>query len=289
MGHGEPVRTRCDLAVAEQVRALTEFERIKKATAAYHRHQEIEVNLFLKGEGVCICGGRRLAVRAGTLLWVSPGTDHVLDEPSNDLDVWVINARPRVLERAASGQDARRLLGSPFELRALALPQARQLASVFEDVRAQVGRNRYVFNEGLAYAVARTFTALSGPTEAPGEESVHPAVLRAARMLREDPRARRLGAVARRSGLSADHLTRLFAVQMGLSMTQFRNRARVERFLELYGAGRRYSLTEAALEAGFGSYAQFQRVFKKHCGCSPAEYARRLREKGACSHGSPEA
>jgi AraC-like DNA-binding protein len=134
-----------------------------------------------------------------------------------------------------------------------------------------------VFNQGLAYAVARACTALWSPAEAPSEQTVHPAVLRAARILREDSETNSLDAVARRCGLSADRLARLFGAQMGLSFSEFRNRARVERFLQIYGTGRRYSLTEAALQSGFGSYSQFQRVFKQHCGRSPLEYARSLR------------
>ena len=38
----------------------------------------------------------------------------------------------------------------------------------------------------------------------------------------------------------------------------------------LYGGGRRTTALAAALEAGFGSYAQFYRVFREETGRSPS-------------------
>ena len=64
-----------------------------------------------------------------------------------------------------------------------------------------------------------------------------------------------------------------------MTLVDFRNRQRLQRFLRLYGRGRRVSILDAALEAGFGSYPQFHRVFKDQMGCGPAEYWRR-QEKG---------
>jgi AraC-like DNA-binding protein len=71
-------------------------------------------------------------------------------------------------------------------------------------------------------------------------------------------------------GLSAPHLSRLFNTQMGLSITRFRNQQRLQRFVRLYGNGRRTTALAAAHEAGFGSYAQFYRVFRQETGRSPA-------------------
>ena len=61
--------------------------------------------------------------------------------------------------------------------------------------------------------------------------------------------------------LRAETISRLFKAQIGISLTTFRNRCRVDRFLEIYGHGHRHTILEAALEAGFGSYAQFYRIF----------------------------
>jgi len=76
---------------------------------------------------------------------------------------------------------------------------------------------------------------------------------------------------ARRAGLSASRLSRLFEQQLGVSLTAFRNRQRLDRFLRLYGRGRRITMLAAALDANVGSDAQFYCVFTRLMGCTPAE------------------
>jgi len=79
---------------------------------------------------------------------------------------------------------------------------------------------------------------------------------------------------ARRIGLSASRLSRLFEQQLGVSLTDIRNRQRLDRFLRLYGRGRRITMLAAALDANVGSDAQFDRVFTRLMGCTPTQYRR---------------
>jgi AraC-like DNA-binding protein len=58
----------------------------------------------------------------------------------------------------------------------------------------------------------------------------------------------------------------------------FRNRARLEAVDRIAEAQEGCTLTEAALEAGFGSYAQFFRVFRALRGVAPHAYYRDDRE-----------
>jgi AraC-like DNA-binding protein len=99
---------------------------------------------------------------------------------------------------------------------------------------------------------------------------VHPAVETVARLLTGDPAAGDLGTLARAAGLSPSHLSRIFKEQTGVPISRFRNQQRLQRFLGLYGSGRRTTALAAALEAGFGSYAQFHRVFREQTGHSPS-------------------
>jgi AraC-like DNA-binding protein len=89
-------------------------------------------------------------------------------------------------------------------------------------------------------------------------------------MLRADPDAGDLATLARAASLSPAHLSRIFKQQTGVSISRFRNQQRLQRFLRLYGGGRRTTALAAALEAGFGSYAQFHRVFREQTGRSPS-------------------
>jgi transcriptional regulator GlxA family with amidase domain len=108
---------------------------------------------------------------------------------------------------------------------------------------------------------------------------VHPAVEIAARLIQHETEPLRVDELAHRAGLSACHLSRLFHAQTGVTLIDFRNRQRLERFLHLYGQGRRMNMLEAATHAGFGSYAQFHRVFKRLMGYAPAEYRRNQHAK----------
>jgi transcriptional regulator GlxA family with amidase domain len=99
----------------------------------------------------------------------------------------------------------------------------------------------------------------------------------AVRLLREPGERPSLTELAKKTGVTESHLSKLFATQMGVSITDYRNRVCVERFLEIYGDGTGPTLLDAALEAGFGSYAQFYRIFRKHMRYSPAEHRARAR------------
>jgi AraC-like DNA-binding protein len=88
--------------------------------------------------------------------------------------------------------------------------------------------------------------------------------------------------LARELNISAGYLARVFKTEVGVSLVEYRNRLRIERFLRLVerGGGNLY---EAAFEAGFGSYAQFHRVFRRHVGTTPREYVTGNRGLGSGS------
>jgi methylphosphotriester-DNA--protein-cysteine methyltransferase len=73
-------------------------------------------------------------------------------------------------------------------------------------------------------------------------------------------------------GVSPGHLARSFKREMGLSLVDYRNRRRIDRFFDTVSrAGGSVNLLDAALKAGFGSYAQFHRVYRKFLGTAPRE------------------
>ncbi|MEY2933886.1 MAG: hypothetical protein RL033_4635 [Pseudomonadota bacterium] len=73
-------------------------------------------------------------------------------------------------------------------------------------------------------------------------------------------------------GVSPGHLARSFKREMGVSLVDYRNRLRLDRFFEaIQRRGGSGNLLDAALEAGFGSYAQFHRVYRKFLGATPRD------------------
>ena len=78
--------------------------------------------------------------------------------------------------------------------------------------------------------------------------------------------------LARELGVSPGYLARAFKREMAMSLVDYRNQLRMDRFFEVIrNKGDRRNFLEAALEAGFGSYAQFHRVYRKLHGTSPRD------------------
>jgi AraC-like DNA-binding protein len=104
----------------------------------------------------------------------------------------------------------------------------------------------------------------------PGESVSQRLVASTVGMLKRNPA---LGGKEIAAGLNVglSRLGRVFKILMGVSLVEYRNRLRLERFENLLDSGRT-NLREAALDAGFGSYAQFYRVFRARLHASPREY-----------------
>jgi AraC-like DNA-binding protein len=132
-----------------------------------------------------------------------------------------------------------------------------------------------VLTRVLSPLLQRLTTAVpSGSPVAAKTEHAARLAARAASALQADPAIDR-AVLARRLGTAPGTLGRAFKAALGESLTDYRNRQRIQRFLAVVDpcGG---NLLEAALEAGFGSYAQFHRVFRQSLGCSPIVYLRRM-------------
>lgn len=244
------------------------------AAARPHHHDELEFNLVIAGHGVYLCEQRTVELTRRTLFWLFPEQQHMLIRYSPDFEMWVAVFRPRLVQRI-SAHVRRTVLRetnpSGEFTRQLDEPTMRRLHLLFEEVAA-VESDPVRFNTGLAYALVTTWASYDAANEVPVRRDVHPAVERAARLLRADPVTLMLPQVAQHAGLSPGRLSRLFRQQLGMTLTEFRNRQRLERFLALTSGlegAARTKLLAAALEAGFGSYAQFYRVFRRYMGARP--------------------
>jgi AraC-like DNA-binding protein len=238
-----------------------------------HRHAELEVNLVVRGTASYLLGDRRYALTPGTLTWLFPGQDHVLVDESADHELWWAVFRPALVARIATTQYAgplREKDPSGQFSRRLDSGRVRRLGALFHEVRDADAADDVLANAGLAYLLSFAWRAFLDSDDDVEGVDLHPAVETVARMLRANPDAGDLATLARAVRLSSSHLSRIFKEQTGVSISRFRNQQRLQRFLRLYGTGRRTTALAAALEAGFGSYAQFHRVFREQTGRSPS-------------------
>jgi len=240
---------------------------------ARHRHPELEFNLVVRGSAHYVVGSRRYDLTPGSLLWLFPGQDHALVHQSPDLQVWLAFFHRPVLKQAQLSEPYRVLLERDppgYHCRTLAETTGRQLRGLLEHVARSLG-DEVRLSAGLSHLAVSAWAAYQATSENATERSVHPAVGRAAQLLAGDPGAT-LVQIAAGTGISASRLRHLFHEQTGSTLVAYRNRKRLQRFIDLHS--QRRTLLDQCLQAGFGSYAQFHRVFSAQMGVSPLRWQR---------------
>lgn len=232
-----------------------------------HRHHELELNLALAGRATYLLRDRRYELTAGTLVWLFPAQDHVLLERSDDFAYWLGVFRSDFVALLVQGTGAARLAepGPDEEFcRRLDRTVAAQLGSLYHHV-AEAGP--LARGAALGHALLRSWECFREARDGPALV-LHPAVAHVAALLRSDHPPATLADLARKVGLTPPYLSELFRREMGIGLAEFRNRVRLERYERLAPASR--TLLEAALEAGFGSYAQFYKVYVRAFGRAPS-------------------
>ena len=242
-------------------------------THALHHHAELEFNLVTQGAGLYLLANRKYQIRRSDLLWLFPAQEHVLVEQTLDFEMWIGVFKPQLVRRIAIDANAKMLnQANPTGEYCRRLPRQdlTQLEDLFTEITGAQDQPG-LFNVGLGYGLLKAWQRFEHAADVPVQD-VHPAVEKAARLIRDQSTVLGLKELARHAGLSPARLSRLFKQQTGVALVDFRNRQRIERFLSLYGAGQRLTMLDAALAAGFGSYPQFHRVFKRVTGRSPGEH-----------------
>jgi AraC-like DNA-binding protein len=270
-------------------------------TIRSHRHAELELNLVVRGSISYVVAGRRLTFGRRTLLWLFPSQEHQLVGRSSDAQMYVAAFKPSLIRRSCHSPAYEGLMRDAppaggvlhtvlpletFDLLRKTMDGLMEAAPDPDILNREAGFGvnpgfRYGhgdpdgLNAGLRHLLLLGWRCQSAGTSPGGAVAVHSAVMRALEVLSEGNEKVRLGDLARECGASGAHLSRMFTRQIGLPMNRYRNSVRLSRFLELYrGPGHR-TITGAVYDAGFGSYAQFHRVFTRAYGCGPRECLRR--------------
>lgn len=224
-----------------------------------HFHAEPELNLVTAGRGRFGFGAAAVEVGPGDLLCWTPGQDHELLFASHDFDLFVIGLAPAFSERVLAADTCASQRG-PVLLR-LAPEQLADLASRcrFPALHGDcVAKEQAV---GDLWRAAHAYRALGGVG--------HTLTRRSLGFVNLQPDISR-DEIARRSHGSPGEVSRRFRRDVGLSLSAYRARVRLLRFIELVDGGRTF--LHAALAAGFGSYSQCHRVFQATLGCAPRAF-----------------
>lgn len=223
-----------------------------------HFHLEPELNLVAAGRGAFRAGDAELAVSAGHLLYWAPGQDHELVAASPDLQLFVIGVTLELSERVIGRERAMLAGATGLRVDPIALARLRELCTCSQESSP----------EGIETHVGALWREAHALQAAALEERA--ATQRALRSILVEPDVTRAD-LAQRVRSHPSELSRRFHADMRLTLTAYRARVRLLRFIQAVDDGAE-SLLAAALEAGFGSYSQLHRVFRRTLGTTPRAF-----------------
>jgi methylphosphotriester-DNA--protein-cysteine methyltransferase len=231
-----------------------------------HWHEDVEFDLIVRGGVTYALDDQVYVATPGTLIWLVPGQRHKMVRSPN-LELWVVMFRPTLLKPSwladLAAQPSRMI--SSHEL----IDLDRLLSQVAQD-----SNEADAYNAGVSYVVMRALRASRDRPPA-SLKPMHPAVARALLLMRQND-ASSLSELAAAAGVAAPYLSRLLMEHTGRSFVDWRNRIRLDRFMQGYRPGA--NLLSAALDAGFGSYTRFHHIFTEIVGCPPSDWVSQVDE-----------
>lgn len=280
------------LYLADSTRNLQEIQS--------HHHNELELNLVLRGTITYVVDGRRFTFLPQTLLWLFPRQEHQLVDRSDDAQFYVAVFKPSLIRRSCKTELYQELRESRkkqdgvlntqlnpevFVLMRSILDSLMQGALDSELLNREAGfgpvstfcfehNDPDTLNAGLHYLLLLAWRLQLTGKPVRDVVSLHPAVRRALAQLTKEESETTLEELARACGASKSYLSRMFHRQIGVPINRYRNSLKLSRFVEIYKHSDQKTLTEAVYEAGFGSYAQFYKVFKQTYGQGPRDAMR---------------
>jgi len=260
-----------------------------------HRHRELELNVVIQGKVTYVHAGQRYCFAKGSLLWLFPEQEHHLVDRTADAAYYVAVFTPRMLKRACRGEryaplQQQQLSESGILHSELRPEEFDQLHSqmdklVAEGLDADLLNREAGFgqssdfqfkhndpdwlNAGLRQLLLSAWRAQQGHQRGAREVDLHPAVRRTLELMNQPDFADDLNSLAEATGVSSSYLSRTFRSEVGVPLTRYRNSIRLGRFWKTYRSSRGSTLLDAVLTAGFGSYAQFYRVYREAYGEGP--------------------
>jgi methylphosphotriester-DNA--protein-cysteine methyltransferase len=263
-----------------------------------HHHVELELNLVLRGWITYVVGERRFTFHPRTLLWLYPEQEHQLIAMSTDAQFYVAVFKPPLIARACQAPAYSNLKRDSSQvgevLHGWLVPETfdlirRTMESVMQGSLDPDLLNREAgygwgsdfayehsdpdaLNAGLRYLLLLCWRAQQTGRLSGEAVALHRCVRRAIRILSDGNLQVGLDELAKACGVSEAYLSRTFRKQIGVPLSHYRNALRLSQFWEEFRQPEQKTVSEAVYAAGFGSYAQFYKVFTQAYGHGPRAF-----------------
>jgi AraC-like DNA-binding protein len=260
-----------------------------------HHHLELELNLVVRGTIAYVVSGQRFTFQARSLLWLFPEQEHQLVARSDSAQFYVAVFKPSLIARSCHTAIYEGLKHDNNErggvVNTILEPNSFDLVRKTMDSLMEGSLDPDLLNREAGFGVGSDFSfehsdpdglnaglhhllLLCWRSQRAGKVfgqsvALHPIVRRALKLLGESEGEQSLSELARACGASEAHLSRTFRNQVGVPLSRYRNSMRLSRFWEEYRRTDQTTLAEAVYAAGFGSYAQFYKIFTLAYGCGP--------------------
>jgi AraC-like DNA-binding protein len=241
-----------------------------------HIHEELEVNVVVSGHAKVLISGQNYNLNPGNQCWFFPKQPHILIDASLDFKMWVLVFKNKLLKRLVVDGADPTLLSDSIKgnyVKEHSDKEHNELLILCQN--AFLCKNeKALFNASIAYSCLKLWSCFKSAKENIQPIQIPLKIQKAISFIHENPLIS-LNQLCDNLNIEQTKLSRLFKKSIGQKLSHYRQQKALENFLITWQKEPNLNLLTAALESGFGSYAQFHRVFKNNFGCGPAEFKRK--------------
>ena len=253
-----------------------------------HWHTSFEIIQPVENEYVVLVGEERHRLRPGDILLIPSGMVHEIFAPETGLRYIFMVEREEICRlkgmSAVLGSFCPSLLLTPEKDGPLHREASRLMKRAAEEYAKEdcfAGEMMRLIMEEMLLLIGRSLVAQKAegnPADEPGQDRMA-RFLDVCGYIGEHCHEKiTLEDAARYAGYSKNHFARVFKELSGKSFYEYCLEQRMLLCEQLLGDPA-LPVTEAALRAGFGSIATFNRIFRERKGMSPTQYRKMLCEK----------
>lgn len=254
-----------------------------------HHHTECEISAILEGSCEWQVRRRPLQCRSGDILLFGSDEEHYITSIGHEAPLKILNLQfePRFIWSAGNDLYDARYLGiflnhGPDFCNRLEGEAAREVSALLlqiqEEFRRGLPEYQLIVKAELLLLLGRLGRHFAHLLEAPSAPSalyLHQLEKALNYIDANLTRELTLDSIAQAAGMSRSHFSAVFKSMNGVTAWDYINNKRIELALHLLRQGR-LSITQIALECGYGTMANFNRSFKKVTHCTPSAYKKTL-------------